>query len=273
MTFGVCRWEHTPEWTYTSKLLISKHQQVQLLQAASVLVGMNQDAIAAEDSTKRLESDQSSASPAASGSSDIREEEEYLSSAGTTPPPMNERYAMVEDIEHGPSKRHSGNSSSLSRSYQSAPSFSLPAGNSLSHYQQQRRPSSSGIASADIDDDEAGLAAAVESLCSFGTPRKGPVRLPDDVPPVPPVPAIYREYNTTHISGSLGQAPELGLSLPSYQPLSDERDMKMGNSHVVYVHEDYDDDDRPISHGRSEEEEDGVFGAMEGVTHERLSRA
>ena len=30
-------WEHTPEWQYTSKLLISKHQQVQLLEAASVL--------------------------------------------------------------------------------------------------------------------------------------------------------------------------------------------------------------------------------------------
>lgn len=35
-------WEHTPEWTMTKKLLISKHQQVQLLQAASILVGMNE---------------------------------------------------------------------------------------------------------------------------------------------------------------------------------------------------------------------------------------
>ena len=230
---------------------------------------MNHDAIAAEDSTKRSESDQSSASPAASGSSDIREEEEYLSSAETTPPPMHERYAMVEDIEHTRSRRHSGNSSSFSRSYQSAPSFSLPPSNSLCHY-QQRRPSSSGIASADVDEDEAGLVAAVESLCSFGTPRKGPVLLPDDVPPVPPVPAIYRDYNANQLSGSLGQAAELGLSLLSYQPLSDERGMKMENNHAVYVREDYDHDDRPISHVRSEEEEDGVFGAMEGVTHERL---
>src|SRR5690349_9343806 len=37
------RWEHTPEWTYTSKLLISKHQQVQLLEAASILVSMKPD--------------------------------------------------------------------------------------------------------------------------------------------------------------------------------------------------------------------------------------
>lgn len=273
MTFCICRWEHTPEWTYTSKLLISKHQQVQLLQAASVLVGMNQDAMAAEDSMKPSESDQSSTSPAASGYSDVREEEDYISSAETTPPPMNERYAMADDTENCRSKRYSGNSSSLSRSYQSASSFSLPTGNNHSHHQQQRRPSSSGIGPADVDEDEAGLVAAVESLCSFGTPRKGLVRLPDDVPPVPPVPAMYREYNANKLSGSLGQAPELGLSLASYQPLSDERDMKAGNGHVAYVHEEYDDDDRPICYGRSDEDEDGIFGAMEGVTHERLSSA
>lgn len=273
MTFGFCRWEHTPEWTYTSKLLISKHQQVQLLQAASVLVEMNQNAIAAEDVTKTSDSDHSSASPAASGFSDVREEEYYISSAETTPPPMNDNYAVMEDADYGRSKRHSGNSSSFSRSYQSAPSFSLPAGNSLSHYHQQGRPPSSGVASAEIDEEEAGLVAAVESLCSFGTPRNGLVHLPDDVPPVPPVPAKYREYNANRLSGNLGQLPELGLSVPSYQRLSDERDMKMGNSHVVQVHEDYDYDDRAMSHGRSDEEDDGVFGAMEGVTHGRLLRA
>lgn len=38
-------WEHTPEWTMTKKLLISKHQQVQLLEAASILVGMNEPTI------------------------------------------------------------------------------------------------------------------------------------------------------------------------------------------------------------------------------------
>ncbi|KAK9475918.1 hypothetical protein V1514DRAFT_338554 [Lipomyces japonicus] len=36
-------WEHTPEWTVTSKLLISKHQQVQLLEAASILVSMTEE--------------------------------------------------------------------------------------------------------------------------------------------------------------------------------------------------------------------------------------
>lgn len=227
---------------------------------------MNHDAITAEDTRKPSESDHSSASPAASGSSDIREEEEYISSVETTPPPMNDHYVVVEQADDSRSNRYSGNSSSFSRSYQSAPSFSVPASDNLSHY-QQHRPSSSGIESTSIDEDEAGLVAAVESLCSFGTRRKGLVLLPDDVPPVPPVPAIYLEYNANRLSDSLGQAPELGLSLPSYQPLPDERNLKMGKHHVVHIHEDYDDDDRLMSHGRSDEEDDGIFGAMEGVTH------
>jgi hypothetical protein len=45
-------WEHTPEWNVTSKLLISKHQQVQLLEAASILVSMNEEDEA--DSTDEL---------------------------------------------------------------------------------------------------------------------------------------------------------------------------------------------------------------------------
>ncbi|KAG7905187.1 hypothetical protein KL906_005370 [Ogataea polymorpha] len=36
-------WEHTPEWNMTKKLLISKHQQVQLLEAASILCSMTEN--------------------------------------------------------------------------------------------------------------------------------------------------------------------------------------------------------------------------------------
>ncbi|KAI8344344.1 hypothetical protein BC941DRAFT_408387 [Chlamydoabsidia padenii] len=36
------RWEHSEEWELTSKLLLTKHQQVQLLEAAAILVGMDQ---------------------------------------------------------------------------------------------------------------------------------------------------------------------------------------------------------------------------------------
>ena len=272
MTCDVCRWEHTPEWTYTSKLLISKHQQVQLLQAAKVLVGMNQDATATEETIKSSESDQSSDSPAASGSFDVREDDDYISSAETTPPPMNEHYVMAEDIDYGRSNRHSGNSSSFSRSYQSAPSSSLPIGNSIGHHQQHQSSSSSGVDPAD-DEDEASLVAAVESLCSFGNPRGGVVQLPYDAPPVPPVPAKYRDYNASRLSDNLKQIPEIGMPDPSHLPLSRERDMNMGNGHVVSSHEDYEYDDRPFSHGRSDDEEDDIFGVMEGVTHERLPLA
>ena len=232
---------------------------------------MNQDAITAEDTAKPSERDHSSASPAASGSSDIREEEYYISSAETTPPPMNENYAVVEDADNFRNKRHSDNSSNFSRSYQSAPSFSLPAVNNFSHYQQHRRPSSSGVASAEVDEEEAGLAAAVESLCSFGNTRNGVVCLPHDVPPVPPVPAMYREHNTNKLSGNLGQVSEFGPLIPSHEALSDERDTNMGNNHGVHVYDDYDYDDRRNSHGRSDEDDDGIFGVMEGVTHGRLS--
>ncbi|KAG0171554.1 hypothetical protein DFQ28_000811 [Apophysomyces sp. BC1034] len=43
------RWEHSEEWELTSKLLLTKHQQVQMLEAAAILVGMD---------TKRLEQQQ-----------------------------------------------------------------------------------------------------------------------------------------------------------------------------------------------------------------------
>lgn len=74
----IIRWEHNPAWAITSKLLISKHQQVQLLEAASVLVNMNHDGPDAE-------SELSSASP-----DEASERPDGLSSADTTPPPMGQ---------------------------------------------------------------------------------------------------------------------------------------------------------------------------------------
>ncbi|KAF7727886.1 hypothetical protein EC973_006885 [Apophysomyces ossiformis] len=35
------RWEHSEEWELTSKLLLTKHQQVQMLEAAAILVSMD----------------------------------------------------------------------------------------------------------------------------------------------------------------------------------------------------------------------------------------
>ena len=266
-----CRWEHHEAWSYTSKLLISKHQQVQLLEAAQVLIGMNQDGEAVADIAKTTDSDNSSASPAASGSSEIRDDDDY-SSAETTPPPMSEHYHVPDGFNTARGKRYSGNSSSFCRSYQSAPSSSLPAGSAFNHYHSQRRPSSSGIA-APADEEEAGLAAAVASLCSFGTPRNGPVLLPADVPPVPPLPAQYAEQNTNRLPGYMGPISEFGLPAPFYQRLSDQRDIDMNDGHDYEREQAYDSDEKSVHGGRNDEDDDGVFGNMEGVSHEHLTHA
>ncbi|KAI9806265.1 MAG: hypothetical protein M1825_006380 [Sarcosagium campestre] len=260
-------WEHTPEWSYTSKLLISKHQQVQLLEAASVLVAMNVDGTPVEATKDSSSDDHSSASPAASGSSGTRED---ASSADTTPPPQTDEHGSgvftSRGSRAGRSKRYSSNGSSYSRSYQSARSpaaisaASAPSGSMLDYYpygQAESRPPSSGVALAGQgDDEEAGLAAAVELLsCSFGTPRSGPVTLPPDVPPVPPLPARYMDASQRKFSNS--------AVVPGYQiaPVNSDVRMNFGEGSVA---EDEDHEQHYIGRGgRSDEEDDGVFGRME----------
>ncbi|KAF2805063.1 uncharacterized protein BDZ99DRAFT_511180 [Mytilinidion resinicola] len=228
-------WEHTPEWQYTSKLLISKHQQVQLLEAASVLVAMNQEGESGN-------SDHSSASPAASGSSDLRDDE--LSSTDTTPPPQPDEVIgsySTSRSNSGRSKRFSATSSAYSQSYQSTSAFSDVGQNHSSHYRQwsnDGRPTTSGtsVAGSNYDDeDQADLAAAVGLLsCSYGTPKSGPAALGFDVPPVPPLPARF-----------------LGMN----------KDVDMHNEGL----EDMDefDEHSPARDHRMDEDDDGVFGTME----------
>lgn len=215
-------WEHTPEWSITSKLLISKHQQVQLLEAASVLVAMNQEGEASRSS----DSEQSYTSPAASGFSD---REGSVSSIETTPPPHG-------DYPYGHRKRVSNASSAFSRSYQSV--FSSGP------YQHQRQWSTSsnrpGTAQTALTEsypgeDQADLAAAVGLLsCSYGTPQTGPVSMPADVPPVPPLPEKYQS-----------------LPRSSYQREVDMDDVSSS------------EDDRSQRHSSRHEEDDRIFGEMD----------
>ena len=45
------------------------------------------------------------------------------------------------------------------------------------------------------DEDPADLAAAVGLLsCSYGTPKTGPTGMPENIPPVPPLPAKYASH-------------------------------------------------------------------------------
>lgn len=234
---------------------------------------MNQDGSVPPDPAKNSDSDHSSASPAASGASDPNDED--ISSAESTPPPMNEQAYITDSSGAARPKRYSTNSSAFSRSYQSAPSSSFMAGSVPSrashgqHYtpSYQHRPSGSDagyMGHANADEDEAGLAAAVESLCSFGTPRTGPVHLPADVPPVPPLPARFAVHNSLRLSGATSTPmlqQGLGVPPPLTHQLSDERDVRMGESHAADVDDDY--DHRSYSRGRSEDDDDGVFGSME----------
>ncbi|KAL8714183.1 MAG: hypothetical protein Q9220_001912 [cf. Caloplaca sp. 1 TL-2023] len=264
-------WEHTPEWSLTSKLLISKHQQVQLLEAASVLVGMNQDGSDPPDSAKMTESDHSSASPDISATSELQDE--YISSAETTPPPINDPASFHDTFGTARTKRYSGTSSVFSRSYQSAPSSSFFGGSvpSSSYGQQhssQRRPSTSGVSSAGqplTDEDEAVLAAAVQSLCSFGTSRTGPVHLPPDVPPVPPLPAQYAGQHTNRLSSDI-MTPTMydyGLSTITSQRMSNERYSSNIRSSKAYHTEADEVDQTPIQTNRNDDDGYGVFGRMD----------
>lgn len=252
------RWEHTPEWSLTSKLLISKHQQVQLLEAATVLVKMTGEKKEGEatppESTKDSPSDvESAASPDASAYS---EQGDRQSSADTTPPPMAEGLGFRN-------QRHSsvGN---YSRSYQSAPwAGSLPHGNGFGHARNpsDTRPPSSGVHNTSQEDMDlaAGLARMSGSLGS-NQGSNGVVMLAD-APPVPALPAQYRDQQAGSFGGSYMN------SFPGRQPESFTRgavqgeDVQMGgNTDSVADEDDFDMQTRGV---RSDEEDDGVFGKME----------
>ncbi|PNY28680.1 Uncharacterized protein TCAP_01388 [Tolypocladium capitatum] len=255
-------WEHTPEWSYTSKLLISKHQQVQLLEAASVLVAMNgKENSTPPESTKDSASEPDSASPATSGYS---EQPERQSSADTTPPPVSEELFIGSSYRDTLHDTGSG----FSRSYQSSSlmhsflSGSVPGGPGLGHFRQpshERRPPSSGANRTGQEDRD--LAAAVELLsCSFGSNSgsHGTVTLPADAPPVPPVPAQYLDQATSLTSAGFIN------SFPSRQPESFTRgELRLGSDDVKMEDSGDDDDFDMRSRARSDEDDDGVFGRME----------
>lgn len=262
------RWEHTPEWSYTSKLLISKHQQVQLLEAASVLVAMTDRPDAAHtppDSTRDSNSEQDSASPEASGG--YLDEQEASSADTTPPPPSDGAIAFGSSYRSSFTKRHN-HTGGISRSYQSAP-FSSSIGGGISnglggHFRelsQDVRPTSSGKNATGQEDHD--LAAAVELLsCSFGsTTGSRTVHLPSDAPPVPPLPAQYLGdafSGVSFINSYPGGAPE---SFTRGAPRRDIReDVKMDESGDSVMG---DDDDDTRSRARSDEDDDGVFGRME----------
>lgn len=270
-----CRWEHTPEWSYTSKLLISKHQQVQLLEAASILVSMNP-----------TPPDSSSGASNNEGNSDSSSSDE------TTPPSSMSLSSPVptpRGIRNGagkPGKRYS--SGSYSRSYSgtngflagsappTGPSFPshlpqrpLPrprAGSSVSGVRGSVAPSPSLRPSTSEDD---ALAAAVELLsCSFNTPVMSPSLPIGSIPrgiglglsDIGSPPAGGRIY-----MGALNDVVEMKKEEDEDEEDNEDEDedededVRMEDSRMRGDGEGYGWSRR----GRSEEEDDGVFGRME----------
>ncbi|KAL4962331.1 putative C2H2 finger domain protein [Aspergillus stella-maris] len=272
-------WEHDPAWAITSKLLISKHQQVQLLEAASVLVTMNVDEPTTDGPD--AESETSSASPDAS--SELRD---GISSAETTPPPMDEDNSD-DDMSIEPEKPFTVNNTGrqYSQSFQTVPSSSFtgsapwasPAFSHFRHSSIDTRPSTAEAKLA--DDDEADLAAAI-GLCNFGTPRMGPTSMSPGVPPVPPLPTRFLDQASASGTsvGRSGTSVTDTTTLPSsqqdvflslsYNPsmsykVSDEREARLGNterSSRQTRNADVDFGSRPT---QADDDDDGVFGRME----------
>ncbi|RDA92856.1 hypothetical protein CP533_2876 [Ophiocordyceps camponoti-saundersi (nom. inval.)] len=237
-------WEHTPEWSYTSKLLISKHQQVQLLEAASVLLAMNgKDNPAPTPPDSASEPD--SASPAASSRSELGDRQ---SSADTTPPPT------IEGTWFGGSSYRDGDLSPCHSSMKpSSASRSLFDG---LFPRSSREPSSSGASRCGQEDPD--LVAAVELLsCSFRS-KDGTTAMAIEAPPVPPLPARFLDQATSLTTAGFFN------SFPSRQPESFTRGEMRRDSVDVKMEDSGDDDDFDMrSRARSDDDDDGVFGRME----------
>lgn len=267
--FFLSSWEHTPEWQYTSKLLISKHQQVQLLEAASVLVAMNKESDGGD-------SDHSSASPAASGSSDLRD---GLSSTETTPPPQLDDHAVGSFRSQYAArsvKRYSATSSAYGQSYQSTifsdngnNMHNINAGH-LRHWSNvSDHPTTSGTSLAgsyhdDGSNDPSDLAAAVGLLsCSYGTPTTGPVALPPDVPPVPPLPAKFLSFSARTLSGNTIVTPQQSSIRNSYRYHGETKDNDVDMDDYHFADEEDYRQSNSRSRGRADEDDDAFFGRME----------
>lgn len=276
----------------TSKLLISKHQQVQLLEAASVLVTMNYND--PPDESAELESEMSSGSPGAESAADadaLSELRDGISSAETTPPPMDEEeedddFEMSDMPTQWAKRPSASNASGFSRSYQSIPSSSYNDSAPLhspafSHFRNSSIDTRPSTADTRLhEDDEADLAAAI-GLCNFGTPRTGPVSMTPDVPPVPPLPARYLDssshpnYQSPHSvqsrpteeaarrdsEANIFISRSLNPSL-SYK-VSDEREVRTGGNEAQESRQRRNADVDFSNRSAPDDDDDGVFGRME----------
>lgn len=229
---------------------------MQLLEAASVLVGMNQDGTQKDaESAIQVDSDLSSESPNPSGSSERQDDD--MSSRTSTPSQEEEAYAQGKGAHVRRPKRQDSYSSAYS--YSTSANARRVSGNpydgissSYQHqYSYERRPSTAGMSSTGSQydsEEQADIAAAAEGLlsCSLGTPNHSSGRLPSDIPPVPPLPAKFAKQLSPR------QGPRYGdVEMTDARPLSSS-----------------------ISHIRipEDDEDEGVFGHMEEHQEQHMAQ-
>lgn len=258
MTFVLSsRWEHTPEWSYTSKLLISKHQQVQLLEAASVLVAMNNQMTSPPESARET-------SPSVSGGSS--EQMDGRSSANTTPPPHMETMTSGEGGRYhfSPLSPFNGDmyGGGLAHSLHAAPSessyaTSVPHGSGFGYYRQYLEPSPPPAGSSMSGEADHLVKGVAMLSCSYNSNNGSQAgQLAQDIPEIPPIPAHFLGQ------ASLGASPFLS-SFPTQAPESFTRGDRRQGSEDIRMENGDDDDMR--SRARSDEYDvnDGFFGRME----------
>ena len=172
-----------------------------MLEAASVLVTMNEDP---ENREPRSipERDSSSSSPRASAISDPLDEDEM--SSRTSTPSQAESYVESKPVNFSRPRRQDSVSSVFSRSYQSTTATSWgpsSAPNDAAFSNYPRRFSHSRPSTAYVEEPD--VTAAAEGLvsCSLGTPSVGPAHLDADIPPVPALPAKFaNQYNRSPLA-------------------------------------------------------------------------
>ncbi|KAF9925467.1 hypothetical protein FBU30_004747 [Linnemannia zychae] len=89
------RWEHSIYWKPAAKFLLSKHQQVQLMEAAAILLGMDESRQSDKDPIVRMMSRQRGSSAAGTAISSVSPATS-TKSLSASPPPMTERTLAVK---------------------------------------------------------------------------------------------------------------------------------------------------------------------------------
>lgn len=253
------RWEHTDAWAVTSRFLISKHQQVQILEAAKSLVG-----IAASDADPAFEGP---SSPSLSGG--FSEQMDGQSSAPTTPPPDNSDMHMDMDMDDmtfsAASDDEDGARGELSRQFRNDTAHKLTG---FGRYMEPSPTPGPNSGEADGDDE---LSRAVALLsCSYTSSAGWQTgQLPGDVPPVPQMPAHYLVDQASlgrspFLNSFRSQAPESFTRGPAVVPGSLTRGPAVaGRANSRDVDSRMEDDEDSRSRARSDEEEYGFFGSMD----------